>query len=152
MVRASSQQARYVARSSVRGRARVSASVGTLRRSLLTQARGLLQDAVLTGHDGDEVGALAWLHADHTHRCDAAGHPDAGLRRSLQAAMDRLASGAGSSQRVERLLLLTEAPVPAAGEITDKGYVNQRAVRERRSDLVAALHAEPHQERVVLRV
>ncbi|GAA3281378.1 hypothetical protein GCM10020218_035050 [Dactylosporangium vinaceum] len=32
---------------------------GTRRQSLLTQARGLLQDAVLPGHDGDEVGALA---------------------------------------------------------------------------------------------
>ncbi|GAA3281375.1 hypothetical protein GCM10020218_035040 [Dactylosporangium vinaceum] len=37
-------------------------------------------------------------------------------------------------------------PVPAAGEITEKGYVNQRAVRERRSDLVTALQAEPPQE------
>ena len=30
-----------------------------------------------------------------------------------------------------------------AGEITDKGYVNQRAVLERRADAVARLFADP---------
>lgn len=51
-------------------------SVGTLRPALLSAAAGLLQDAVLTGHDGDEVGALAWLHPDHADRCDAQGRPN----------------------------------------------------------------------------
>jgi hypothetical protein len=38
-----------------------------------------------------------------------------------------------------------------AGEITDQGYVNQRAVRERRSDDVVLLAAEPPAARVVVR-
>lgn len=119
-------------------------SVGTLRPRLLSAAAGLLTDAVLCGENTDAVAALAWLHPDHADR-HREGHPDDDLRLDLRAALQRLADeGGGSSQRVERVLLLTEAAVLDAGEITDKGYVNQRAVRERRAAAVqAVLAAEP---------
>jgi feruloyl-CoA synthase len=39
------------------------------------------------------------------------------------------------------LIILTEPPSIDSGEITDKGYVNQRATLERRADLVASLFA-----------
>jgi len=127
-------------------------SVGTLRPQLLSASQGLLADAVICGENGAEVTAMVWLHPDHTSRCDDAGTPDAGLRAQLTETMQTLAAqGGGSSQRVERLLVLTEAPALDAGEITDKGYVNQRAVRERRADLVALLSEEPPSERVVVR-
>lgn len=126
-------------------------SVGTLRPALLSAAGGLLQDAVLTGQDGNYVGALAWLHSDHASRCDRNGRPDPELRRELEECLQRLAKGNGSSQRVDRLLLLAEPPALDAGEITDKGYVNQRAVRERRLAHVLALHSEPRDDRVVTR-
>jgi len=45
--------------------------------------------------------------------------------------------------RIERLLLLATPPDIDAGEITDKGYLNQRAVRERRADAVELLYGEP---------
>ena len=47
--------------------------------------------------------------------------------------------------------MLTEPAQLDAGEITDKGYVNQRAVRDRRADLVALLTADPPPARVVVR-
>jgi len=47
-----------------------------------------------------------------------------------------------SSRRVGRALLLAEPPSIDAGEITDKGYVNQRAVLERRAALVVRLYAD----------
>jgi feruloyl-CoA synthase len=66
--------------------------------------------------------------------------------------MQRLAAeGGGSSQCVERLIVLREPAGLDAGEITDKGYVNQRAVRERRADVVALLSADPPPARVVPR-
>ena len=37
-----------------------------------------------------------------------------------------------------------------AGEITDKGYVNQRAVLEQRAGAVARLFAEPPGDTVIL--
>ena len=56
-----------------------------------------------------------------------------------------------SSQCVERLLVLTRPPQLDAGEITDKGYVNQAAVRDRRADLVAPLTADPPPVEVIAR-
>jgi feruloyl-CoA synthase len=127
-------------------------SVGTLRPALLSASNGLLTDAVICGENETEVTAMVWTHADHAARCDAEGVPDDGLRAELVQTLERLAAqGGGSSQRVERLLVLQEPAVLDAGEITDKGYVNQRAVRERRADLAALLVADPVPHRVVVR-
>jgi feruloyl-CoA synthase len=127
-------------------------SVGTLRPKLLSASHGLLTDAVICGQDGDCVTAMVWLHPDAAGHVDADGVPDDSLRADLVAALQRLAAeGGGSSQCVERLLVLTEPPQLDAGEITDKGYVNQAAVRDRRADLVALLSLEPPPARVVVR-
>jgi feruloyl-CoA synthase len=56
----------------------------------------------------------------------------------------------GSSRRIARFAVLTEPPSIDAGEITDKGYVNQRATLERRAVLVDALYANPPGEGVVV--
>ena len=47
--------------------------------------------------------------------------------------------GANSSGHATRALLLAEPPSVDGGEITDKGYINQRAVLTRRADAVARL-------------
>jgi feruloyl-CoA synthase len=127
-------------------------SVGTLRPKLLSASQGLLTDAVICGQDGDCVTAMVWLSPAHAGRVDAEGVPDESLRADLVATMERLvAEGGGSSQCVERLLVLTEPAQLDSGEITDKGYVNQAAVRDRRADLVALLSADPLPARVVVR-
>jgi feruloyl-CoA synthase len=127
-------------------------SVGTLRPQLLSASQGLLTDAVICGENGLQVAAMVWLHPDHAPRCGDDGVPEDGLRAELVQTMERLAAaGGGSSQRIERLLVLREAAALDAGEITDKGYVNQRAVREWRADLVALLAAEPPPPQVVVR-
>jgi feruloyl-CoA synthase len=95
---------------------------------------------------------MVWLHPAHAARIGPDGVPEDSLRAELTATMQRLAAeGGGSSQRVQRLLVLLEAPQLDAGEITDKGYVNQAAVRDRRADLVALLTADPPPAPVVLR-
>ncbi|MDP9390548.1 MAG: feruloyl-CoA synthase [Actinomycetota bacterium] len=127
-------------------------SVGTLRPKLLSASQGLVTDAVICGQDGDCVTAMVWLHPHHAGRADADGVPEESLRTELAATMQRLAAeGGGSSQTVERLLVLTEPAQLDAGEITDKGYVNQAAVRDRRADLVALLATGPFPFRVVVR-
>jgi feruloyl-CoA synthase len=55
-----------------------------------------------------------------------------------------------SSRRVARALLLCEPPALDAGEITDKGYINQRAVLTRRAGEVARLYAEPVDAAVIV--
>jgi feruloyl-CoA synthase len=59
----------------------------------------------------------------------------AGLRRLKQLA-------SGSSTCAAAALLMAEPPSIDAGEITDKGYINQRAVLERRAQLVAKLYQD----------
>jgi feruloyl-CoA synthase len=122
-------------------------TVGRLRTTLISEAGGMLSDAVIAGHGRDCVAALAWVsQPDARLACDSAGdvpldHPR--LREQLANALSRLNAGAGSASRVERLLLLDVPPDLDAGEITDKGYVNQRRVLERRQEAVERLFAEP---------
>jgi feruloyl-CoA synthase len=108
-------------------------NVGAIRVKLIAAADPLIQDAVITGHDRDEIGALAFLSAAAKDRPD--------VRERLQAALGKLAAQGGSSTHPRRLLVMTEPPSIDANEITDKGYINQRAVLERRAALVAKLYA-----------
>src|SRR3954454_9073591 len=127
-------------------------SVGTLRPKLLSASAGLLFDAVLCGADRDCVTAMVWLHPEQAGRLDAEGAPEPSLREVLVATMQLLAGDAsGSSQYVERLLVLREPAQLDTGEITDKGYVNQVAVRDRRSDQLRLLTANPLPRQVVVR-
>jgi feruloyl-CoA synthase len=64
------------------------------------------------------------------------------VRTFFQELADRLwASGSGSASRPARLHLLAEPPSIDAGEATDKGSINQKAVLERRHALVEMLHS-----------
>jgi feruloyl-CoA synthase len=111
-------------------------SVGTLRVKLVSALAPLAQDVVITGHDRDEVGALVFPSAQATEL------PAQALAARVREALSALrGEGAGSSQCPTRALLLAEPPNADAGEITDKGYVNQRAVIERRAADVSALYA-----------
>lgn len=111
-------------------------SVGTLRLQIVSALSPLAQDVVLTGHDRDEIGALVF--PTPTAAAMPVGALHAAMRDKL-AAMNAAAAGA-SSQTVKRAAVLDEPPSLDAGEITDKGYVNQRAVLERRSAAVQALY------------
>jgi len=111
-------------------------NVGAIRVKLIAAADPLIQDAVITGHDRHEIGALVFLSP-------AAKSLDAtALRTQLQAALGKLAADGGSSMHPRRLLVLSEPPSIDANEITDKGYINQRAVLERRAALIEQLYAD----------
>jgi feruloyl-CoA synthase len=111
-------------------------SVGTLRPRLVSALAPWALDAVITGHERDEVGALVFPTAA------AAALPPGDLAQKLRGALQALrAEAGGSAQSPTRLLVLSEPPSAEAGEITDKGYLNQRAVLARRAAEVAALYA-----------
>jgi len=111
-------------------------SVGTLRVRVVSALAPLAQDVVVTGHDRDEVGVLVFPAAA------AAALPPDELAARVGAALKALkAEGGGSSQFPARALVLHEPPQADAGEITDKGYINQSAVLKRRAAEVARLHA-----------
>jgi feruloyl-CoA synthase len=120
-------------------------SVGTLRTRVVSALAPWVADAVITGHGRSEVGALLFLAEP------ARALPAGTLRERLQAALDGLhAAAGGSSQAPARALVLADAPSLAAGEITDKGYVNQRLALQRRKAEVEALYAEPADARVIV--
>lgn len=47
-------------------------------------------------------------------------------------------------------MLMSEPPDSDAGEITDKGYINQRAAFQRRKALVEQLYAAPSDPGVIV--
>lgn len=127
--------------------------VGTLRPHLLSVSNGLINDAIICGENHTAVTAMVWLAAQHAKRVDAAGIPEPALRRELVGVLNRLAEEASaSSQHIERLLVLTEPPQLDGGELTDKGYINQRVTRRRRAAQVALLQQDPPPPQVVLRL
>jgi feruloyl-CoA synthase len=130
--------------------------VGAVRTALLS-ATTVLSDAVLAGENRAFVCALAWLNAAEARKLlgedpapdgDLITHP--GLAEFLAGALARHNDAAGSSARVERLLVMACPADLDAGEITDKGYVNQRKVLARRAALVEMLYAVPAPAEVVV--
>lgn len=113
-------------------------SVGSLRIKLVSALAPYVMDVVVTGHDRSDIGLLVFANE--------AGHalPPAELAAFIQGVLGEFKQGgAGSSQAPARALVLPDAPSAAAGEITDKGYVNQRLVLTRRVADVGALYAQP---------
>jgi feruloyl-CoA synthase len=127
-------------------------NVGSLRVDVVAAASPVLQDCVVTGHDRAWVGILGFpnviacraLVGDKGGTLSAAElvrdpRVVAHLRQGL-AAFNR--DSGGSSRRIERAMLMAEPPQIDGSEITDKGYINQRAVLERRKALVEQLYAD----------
>ena len=52
--------------------------------------------------------------------------------------------------RISRVMLMTEPPSIDGNELTDKGYINQRAALERRNALVERLYAANPDEDVIV--
>jgi feruloyl-CoA synthase len=126
-------------------------TVGALRVAVIAAGAPVIEDAVVTGHDRDEIGLLVFPSLAGCRALCPHLAPDAPLaaliaegkvRDALAAGLVRYNAGAGgSSHRVARALLMDRPPSIDKGEITDKGYINQRAVLTNRAALVERLHA-----------
>jgi feruloyl-CoA synthase len=116
-------------------------------RTRLVSAAGVLSDAVICGQDAEYVAAMAWVNQAEARRLTGAAEDvaldDPVLRGHLARALRALNADAGSASRIERLLLLAQPPSLDAGEITDKGYLNQRRTLQCRAAEVARLYADP---------
>ena len=134
-------------------------NVGMLRTAVIAAGAPVIEDAVVTGHDHDEIGLLIFPSAAGLKSLCASLGSDAKLDDMVKHAAVRAAiqdglkrhngQSQGSSMRISRCLLLTEPPSIDANEITDKGYLNQRAVLTKRAALVERLHARPAAEDVI---
>ena len=131
-------------------------SAGTLRLSALAAGAPLFDEVVITGHDRDEVGLLvfpnlaacrALARREDASLADLVG--DLAVRTAVARALQALCGNGGSSMQVRRALLLTSPPSMEAGEMTDKGYLNQRAALQCRATDVERLYAEPRHPDVI---
>lgn len=130
-------------------------NVGKLRIESLQVASGLFQDAVVCAPDRDYVALLAWLNAVEAKKLTGMSDlTEVGQSDVLgQVLRERFAAynaeNPGSSRRIKRLLVMADPPDVDAGEITDKGYINQGRVLERRSSLVNSLYADEPTPQVI---
>ncbi len=135
--------------------------VGELRTDAIAAATPVLLDALVAGQDRPFVGLLAWPNLQACRQLlddpdatfdQVVKHP--AVRDCVKAGLQahNAAAGGASSRRIARVLLMTEPPSIDGNELTDKGYINQRAGLDRRSALVERLYAEaPDDEVIVLR-
>ena len=132
-------------------------SVGRLRIDGVAALAPIAQDIVVTGHDRKDIGFLVFpnLAACRTIGQFAADAPADEVLKS-PAIRDRMAQGlaalkgrgGGSSTFARYALLLSEPPSVDQGEITDKGYINQRAVLARRAEALTRLYDDSSLERI----
>ncbi len=125
--------------------------VGTLRTTAIAAASPVLQDAVVCGESRDHVGLLGFPNIAACRRLaddegaklktsELLAHP--AVVGTVKAGLAKMnAASRGSSMQVRRVLLREEPPQVDGHEITDKGYINQRATLERRKALVEKLYA-----------
>jgi feruloyl-CoA synthase len=133
--------------------------VGSLRTDAIAAATPVVHDALVAGQDRPFIGLLAW---PNLHACrQLVGIPEAGfedvvkhpaviacLKRGLEA-HNKSVSGV-SSMCIARAMLMAEPPSIDGNELTDKGYINQRAGLERRANLVERLYADKPGEDVIV--
>lgn len=134
--------------------------VSTVRTDSIAAASPVIQDALVAGQDRAYIALLAWPNLNACRVMigdpnasfeDVVKHPAvlAALRAGLEK-HNREVEGA-SSMRIARAMLMVEPPSIDGNELTDKGYINQRAGLERRAALVERLYAEhPDQDVMVL--
>ena len=134
-------------------------AVGALRIAVIAAASPVMQDAVVTGANRDWIGLLAWPNLAACRNLAGATDQlplqelvaDAAVTTQLVAGLQAYnANQRGSSTRVHRVILMSEPPQIDANEVTDKGYINQRAVLERRATLVERLYAKTPGEEVLI--
>lgn len=122
-----------------------------VRSAVIGACAPLIRDVVLTGLDRNFIGAMIFPDLEACARTAGLpsgtapepllAHPE--IRTRFEASLRTLAQRAtGSSNHVARALILTAPPDIDRGEVTDKGSINQRAVRTHRTDLLEALYAD----------
>ncbi len=133
-------------------------SAGALRAQFVDHCAPLVRDAVIAGADRDDLTVLVFPDIEACRKFagatadapPAAVLADAKLRDEFRRRLNALAKQSpGSSTRLCRMILMAEPPSLDAGEATDKGSINQRAVLTRRQALVEELYAPQKSANVI---
>jgi feruloyl-CoA synthase len=111
-------------------------SVGPMRARLIAALAPYMRDVVVAGHDRDFISIIMIP--------DTAALQNSDVDATIRSRLTTLAGeSTGSATRVIRAMWLHDTLSIDAGEITDKGSINQRALLAHRRALVEDLYAEP---------
>ncbi|MCP3970766.1 MAG: feruloyl-CoA synthase [Rhodobacteraceae bacterium] len=111
-------------------------SVGAVRAGLVDAMGGLIRDAVIVGENESRLGAMLWL-SEVSHQMAPAD-----LNQALAERLSAAAKAAtGSASRVRRAVLLPHEPSFDRGETTEKGNLNQRALRVHNAGTIGQMYA-----------
>lgn len=123
-------------------------SAGALRVAILSALGGIAADAIICGEGREATGVLLFLSPAFCQNLAPEIEDPRGFAThevvlaQLREAMNRYHSEhRNPSRRVGIMGLLPEAPDPASGEITDKGYLNQALCRARRGPVIEQIFA-----------
>ena len=131
--------------------------VGSLRLAVVNSCAPLFQDGLVTGHDKNYLGFLAWPNMEackkfigqeiETH--EILEHPL--LKEEIKKKiMVHNKNFPGSSTKIKKLILLSTPPSFDNNEITDKGYVNQSSALAARENLVNKLYDDSSNDEEVI--
>jgi feruloyl-CoA synthase len=126
-------------------------NVGVLKAKLIAAGKGLIQDAVITGHDRAFLGAIVfpeWFFCrklaglgDNADRKTIVRDPS--VLAALQAVLNGFSKqNTGSSTLIKRAIFADFELSIDKGEITDKGSINQRQILDNRSEYVEMIYAK----------
>lgn len=134
-------------------------NIGPLRARLLNWFAPYLSDAAIAGPDRRDLGILIFPNLQACRgltpglppsapAAEAVRHPAVAAKfTELLESFARQATG--NSNRVVRAMLMDEPASLDAGEITDKGSLNQKIILDRRGALVEEMYSEPSSPRVL---
>lgn len=137
-------------------------NVGTLRNKVLIQGNQLIQDVCVTGSNLNASGflifpklnacaQLARLDPKSSSASEILSHPiihDWFKKFLIEFNKD----ATGSSNTVAMLYLMQEPPQLDAGEITDKGNLNQSNINKRRQALIEEMYLKQMDNTLIIRI
>ena len=126
-------------------------SVGTLRPAVVAACSPYVSDMVIAGEGQEFQAALLWLSPLAVRQMSSDSEGAQRMRAAIQAKLVAFnAEQTGSSRRIARALILDTPPSIDDGEITDKGYINQRTALAKRAAQVTALYAAQPGPEIIL--
>ena len=130
--------------------------VGSLRLAVVNSCAPYFQDGIVTGHDKDYIGFLAWPNIE---ACKNFIGEDVSLEKLLRhpKLIEEIKnkinlhnkSFPGSSTKIKKIILMDKPPSFDDNEITDKGYVNQSSALSSRFELVEKIYSDSEIEDVI---
>jgi len=124
-------------------------------RSAVMSAAPTIAEVVVAGHDREDLRLLVWASPTARAEFESDGLGGEALEAALRTRIAEELRGynelnIGATRRVAAFAILRDPPSLGAGEVTDKGNLNQRAVLTSQAELVTELYLSEGSGRVTV--